>query len=63
MTPQEIGEVVDGPRGQRKAARIDKRAGVLGVLFVFRHTIPTAAEGTPVTPALHCGRQQVTGGW
>lgn len=57
VTPQEIGEVVDGPRGQRQAALVDKRAGVLGVLFGFRHRIPTAAGGIPVTPASFSGRQ------
>jgi hypothetical protein len=57
--------VVDGPRGQRQTALVDKRAGALGVLFGFRHTNPTAAGCTPVTSAPHhCGRRRpVTGGW
>jgi hypothetical protein len=46
VTSQQIGEVVDGARGQRKAALVDKQAGVLGVLSGFRHTNPTAAGGT-----------------
>ncbi|MFC4648292.1 hypothetical protein ACFPEU_40415 [Streptomyces mangrovi] len=50
MAPQQIGEVVDGARGQRQTALVDERAGVLGEPFGFRHTIPTAAGGTPVTP-------------
>ncbi len=51
MTPQQVGEVIDGARGQRQTALIDKRAGVLGAFFGSRHTIPTAAGGSPVTPA------------
>ncbi|GHE13778.1 hypothetical protein GCM10010339_81900 [Streptomyces alanosinicus] len=42
--------MVDGARGQRQTALVDKRAGVLGALFGIRHTIPTAAGGIPVTP-------------
>ncbi|GGU67745.1 hypothetical protein [Streptomyces daghestanicus] len=51
MKSQQIGEVVDRARGQRQAALVDKRAGVLGVLFGFRQSIPTAAGSTVGTPA------------
>jgi hypothetical protein len=35
MTTQQTGEVVDGPRGQRQTALVDKRAGALGAFFGF----------------------------
>jgi hypothetical protein len=40
MAPQQTGEVVDGVRGQRQTALVDKRAGALGVLFGSLHTVP-----------------------
>ncbi|GGR34935.1 hypothetical protein GCM10015536_45610 [Streptomyces griseomycini] len=51
MTPEQVGEVVDGACGQRQTALTVKRTGVLGILFGFRHTIPTAAGGNGVTRA------------
>nr|WP_250847520.1 hypothetical protein [Streptomyces hygroscopicus] len=51
VASQQIGEVVDGARGQRQTALVDKRAGVLGAFMGSRHTAPTAAGGNPVTPA------------
>ncbi len=53
VAAQQTSEVVDGARGQRQTALTDKRAGVLGAFIGFRHTIPTAAGGTPVTLAPH----------
>lgn len=50
---QQVGEVDDGVRGQRQMARADKPTGVLGMLSGSRHTVPTAAGGSPVTPARH----------
>ncbi|MFB7574959.1 hypothetical protein [Streptomyces sp. NPDC056165] len=50
MAPEQIGEVVDGARGQRQTALVDEREGVFGALFGIRHTILTAAGGNPVTP-------------
>ncbi|MEU8709541.1 hypothetical protein [Streptomyces sp. NPDC048565] len=47
MAPEQVGEVVDGARGQRQAALVDKRAGGLGAVFGIRHAIPTAAGGEP----------------
>lgn len=52
MGPEQLGEVVDGARGQRQTALVDKRAGVLGELFGIRHTIPTSTGGDPVTRVL-----------
>jgi hypothetical protein len=48
---EQIGEVVDGVRGQRQTALVDRRADVLSAFFGIRHVIPTASGGTPVTPA------------
>ncbi|PWJ05055.1 hypothetical protein DKG34_24940 [Streptomyces sp. NWU49] len=65
VAAQHVGEVVDGARGQRQAALVEKRAGVPGAFFGFRHTIPAAAGGNPITLAPHCLRwmEQFTGGW
>ncbi|MDN3271962.1 hypothetical protein QWJ22_31775 [Streptomyces sp. MA15] len=38
--PQQTGEVADGVRGQRQTALVDKRTGVLGVLFGSLHAVP-----------------------
>lgn len=52
---QQTGGVVYGARGQRQAAPVDQGHGVPGMLIGFRHTIPTAAGGTLVTPCRACG--------
>ncbi|KND41919.1 hypothetical protein IQ64_26490 [Streptomyces stelliscabiei] len=45
MLPQQTGEVVDGARGQRQTALVDKRAGALGVLFGSLRTEPNGRRG------------------
>jgi hypothetical protein len=62
VTPQEIGEVVDGPRGQRQAALVDKRAGVPGVLLVFV-TQFQRQSGAPRLRPRPSPADQVTGVW